>query len=550
MFFRKRSKAQGSETSPESGAPVASLARAFPVITAPVLANYTGNRFIDRHRTALLWIFGGALLFYGLVFGVFASFLLPPLLAPIALLLLFNIWLLPDSDRSPAELMGSFLFAYLIGLLVWPDYLALQIPGLPWISAIRMIGIPMVVMLLVCLSVSQKFRSELMEVMNQVPVLWKALLLFAALSVFSVGVSHDPGNSVSKLIIALLYWYSPFFIAMHVFRTPGRVARLSYYLWAILVFDCLISLWENHLQVLPWVGHIPTLLQVNDPNVLKIMSFHGRAADGVYRAQGKFTTSLGLAEYIGMATPFVVFQLLNTKRFILKVAALASFPIILLSVLATGSRLAMISFGLSFVIYMLVWSLQRWRQDKASIFAPGLLLSYPLLAASLIAASFSVRAVRVAVWGGGAAQASTLARQAQVAKGIPMILSHPWGHGIGQAAITLGMYNPVGEISIDSYFLSLGLEFGVIGFLAFMTLFITSLVYCAEGIVMSDDPEMQYMAPLSISMVNFLISKSILSQQENHSLAFLLLGVIGALYYRYQKERKNSGNGIPSAANP
>jgi len=460
------------------------------------------------------------------------------------------IWLLPDTDRAPTELIARFMFAYLIALLVWPDYLALQIPGMPWISAIRLVGIPMVVMLLICLSVSPRFRAELKEVMDAVPVLWKSLAIFAAISVLSVGLSRDSSTSFSKLIIAILYWYAMFFIALHVFRTPGRFERMAYFLWGILMFDCGIALWEGKLQALPWVGHTPSFLQVNDPVVLKILSFHGRTASGIYRIQGKFTTALGLAEFIGMGTPLVVFFLLNAKNWMVRLAALISLPIIFMTVIGTDSRLAMNSYILSFFIYILVWSFQRWRSRKDSIIGPALILAYPFMAAVLYIASLTVTRIHNAVWGGGAAQASTIARQMQMAKGLPMALSHPWGYGIGMAATTLNFANPAGEISIDSYFLSLGLEYGVIGFLAFMTMFIAAIAYSAMALTHSDDPEMQFMAPLSISIANFLLSKSILSQQDNHSLAFLLIGAIGAMYYRYQKEQKNKAYTIPSSANP
>jgi hypothetical protein len=545
MIFRRGKKKQGLEAA--SGA---SLPNSLAGVARPVMANYVGERFVDRKRKMLLWIFAIAVTVYGMFFGVLFSVMPAPMLAPLAILLMLFIWLLPDMENAPSERIASFMFAYLIALLAWPDYLALQLPGMPWISAIRLVGIPMVVMLLICLSVSPKFRGELKEVMDSVPVLWKSVALFAAISTISVGFSRDGALSISKLIVAILYWFSMFFMALHIFRKPGRVERVCFYLWGILMLDCAIALWEGRIQALPWAGHTPSFLQVNDPVVLKILSFRGRAASGIYRIQGKFTTPLGLAEFIGMATPIVVYFLFNARNLFVRLAALVSLPIIFMTVIGTDSRLAMNSFILSFFVYILVWSFQRWRSRKDSIAGPALLLAYPFMAVVLYIASLTVTRIHNAVWGGGAAQASTIARQMQMAKGLPMVFSHPWGHGIGTAAATLNFANPAGEISIDSYFLSVGLEYGVVGFIAFMTMFITALIYCAMGLTKSEDPELQYLAPLSIVIVNFLLSKSILSQQDNHSLAFILLGVIGAMYYRYKNERKNKALAIPSLANP
>ncbi len=43
------------------------------------------------------------------------------------------------------------------------------------------------------------------------------------------------------------------------------------------------------------------------------------------------------------------------------------------------------------------------------------------------------------------------------------IISRPWGYGIGQGGITLGFASPSGVLTIDSYFLSVLLEFGMSG---------------------------------------------------------------------------------------
>jgi len=387
-------------------------------------------------------------------------------------------------------------------------------------------------------------------VMQAVPVLWRAVAGLAIMSLLSVGVSKTPPETLNFLIVISLYLYCTFFIALHVFRVPGRALRVAYTLWGILVFNCLIGLWEGRLQALPWANHIPSLLQPHDPVILKILAFHARAASGIYRIQGRFTTSLGLAEFIGLLTPFVVHFLINGKTIQIRLAALASIPILFMAVIGTDSRLALISFFLSFIFYVIVWAVQRWTKNKGSIVGPAMVLAYPFLFAMIITASFTVHRIHDAVWGGGAAQASTLARQGQMQKGVPMVLSHPWGHGLGTGSATLQYANPAGEYSIDSYYLSLGLELGPIGLGVFIAIFISALFYCLIIMINSNDEELLLAAPLSITMCNFMLSKTIFSQVDNHSMVFMLLGLIGALYYRYKKEGKSSNISISSTTNP
>ena len=65
------------------------------------------------------------------------------------LLALLIIWVLPDVGRGPVGLLSKLFFTYLVVLILWPNYLALQLPGLPWISFRRLVMFPMALILLI-----------------------------------------------------------------------------------------------------------------------------------------------------------------------------------------------------------------------------------------------------------------------------------------------------------------------------------------------------------------------------------------------------------------
>src|SRR3546814_15075303 len=71
------------------------------------------------------------------------------------------------------------------------------------------------------------------------------------------------------------------------------------------------------------------------------------------------------------------------------------------------------------------------------------------------------------VWGGGAASYSTQARIEQYQKGLGLVMENPLGYGIGRGSVTLGFTNPEGVETIDTYYLLILLEYGVLGFLIF-----------------------------------------------------------------------------------
>src|SRR3546814_8369629 len=82
-----------------------------------------------------------------------------PFLVPVIALGLLVIWALPETHWAPTKTLAWLLIAFLIALPLWPNYLAIALPGMPWITLLRIIGAPMILLLLIALSVSAEFRS-------------------------------------------------------------------------------------------------------------------------------------------------------------------------------------------------------------------------------------------------------------------------------------------------------------------------------------------------------------------------------------------------------
>lgn len=523
-----------------------SLRRARAVPPPVVLGTYTDRLAWQRRRWP--WLLALTLIsgFYGLVFGLTTTYFLLQLTVPLIIVAAAVIWLLPESERAPTGLLGKLLFIFLVALLVWPDYLALALPGLPWITAVRLIGVPLAFVLFVCLSTSAEVRRDLTEVLQATPWIWRLITAFGVLAVLSVGYSTDPGISVNKLVVAGVNWFLLFFVSAYVFRTPGRAMRLAYLLWAIGVVVSLIGVQEWRHSVVPWAGHIPSFLVVQDESVQRILSGASRAATGIYRVQSKFTTSLGLAEFYALVLPFVIHFAITADRLVVRIAAALTVPFFLRLIVLTDSRLGMVGFFFSILIYLLIWGVWRWTRDRDSAFGPAVVLAYPAIFSGFIAATFFVGRLRAMVWGTGAQQASTDSRKLQVAMGLPKVVKRVWGHGIGRGAEALGFRNGADVLTIDTYYLLVALEFGVLGFLIYYALFLNAVWAGARRLRRAATPEQTLIGPILIALVNFLVIKSIFSQQENHPLVFVLLGVLAALIWRIDQ----AGAPILAAAAP
>jgi hypothetical protein len=514
------------------------------------LGGYASPTFGHRHRKKLLFLFGLGLLVYSMLFTLIGRFMVLQFLAPLMIMILFIIWMLPEARQVPTRWLGRLGVAFIIALLCWPDYLAFALPGLPWLTAIRIVTVPLALVMLLCLSGSRAFRADMKELMTGLPVVWQGVVAFAVIALISIVFSRDIGLSVNKFVVAQLTWTLPFFVAIYVFRQPNRATQFGYFLWAIVLFVCLIGFQEWRHSVVPWAGHIPSFLKIEDENVQRILSGSSRAATGIYRVQSKFTTPLGFAEFLALSAPFILHIMMRSKNVLIVVAAALTLVLQFWCIRLTDSRLGVVGFFMTFLLYMLVWGGLRWYRDRDSLFGPAVVIAYPITLGAFFAATLFVGRLNAMVWGTGAQQFSTESRKVQVAMGLPKIFKAPWGNGIGRGAEELGFTNLAGILTIDTYYLLVALEFGILGFIIYFGMIIAAIMGGGKQLirVRAADADGAMLAPFLIALTNFLVIKSIFSQQENHPLAFVMMGAVVVLAWRVKQQRDSSHILLPPSA--
>ena len=474
---------------------------------------------------------------YGFFYAVFAPYLIVIFMTPQMILAGLVIWALPELRRAPTAALSVLFYAFYITLVLWPNYLAFAFPGMPWITMIRLTGFPLAFVLLICLSVSSNFRATLGETLNAVPILWKLVLAFAGIGLVSIAFSHNMSQSFQKYLLAQIGWTSIFFVSCYLFLKPGRVERVAALMWIMAVVVCLSGLWEHHLGHVPWRDHIPGFLKIGDPTVNAILAGGARSATGQYRVQGMFSSSLTLAEYLALTLPFVLHFIMSDYKTWVRLAGVATIPLFLNIVVATDSRLGSVGFFLAIVAYPLFWSILRWRRLRNDLIGPTVAMAYPVLFCAAVVAVFSVHKLRAKIIGNGPQDASNQGRKEQYITGIPKILEHPWGYGISMGADALGNYTLSGVLTIDSYYLLVGLEYGVVGFIIYYGMLMLGVRYGAKYAIRAYkyDREYSLLVPITIAVMNFIVIKAVFSQQDNHPLIFMMLGMLVALIARMQK---------------
>jgi hypothetical protein len=505
-----------------------------------LLAQYRKAASSKKWRYGLYALLGILALTWGLAFALTAPFQVMPMIAPLVIVAFLIIWVLPSGSYAPTGAMEPLLLAFLAALVLWPNYIAVALPHMPWLTLLRIIVTPMIIILLVSLSVSARFRRQLGGTINTDPVLWRMLLAFVLLQTFSLALTKDPGLSLNRYFVAQTNQTAIFVVSCFVFTAPGFTERWVRMLLLLAYVACFFGLWENAIAALPWAGHIPPLFKVDGDLVDHVLAGAARSAIGVHRVQSVATTPLGLAELLGLTAPFAVHLMIERRPLVIRLLAAAYLPLALYLILLADSRLGIVALIGAILFYILIWGALQWRRNKDSLLAPALVMVYPAIFTSVILASFFVGKLRNKVWGSGGAQASTDAREAQWKLATPKILTHPLGHGIGQSAGAVGFRSPNGMGTLDSYYITILMDFGVIGFVLFFGLFIRA-AWMGGKVVVTLRPrgELTMLLPLVVSLMIFVVIKSVFSQAANHPLVFMMLGAVVALTYRAQTEAQD-----------
>jgi hypothetical protein len=485
-----------------------------------------------RQRTIILLAVITFCFFYGLTFAFFAPSLVVVIALPIAVLGALVVWALPAVRTAPIHTLEFFFFALFLVSTIWPPYLAVSIAGLPWITIARLTSAPLLAIFLLCLSTSDTFRTRLGSTLNAAPWIWRTLTALIVIEFLSIFLSIDKGLSIDHFLTAQLSWTMIFFISCYIFSMPGRAKRWAGLIWGVSIPICVIGFFEHKVGHVLWAKNIPDFLQINDPAVLEALT--GFVREGAHRVQSVFMGSMQLGEYIAYTLPFVIWFLIYSDRAYVKIAALASVILIMYTAFISHARSGMVGVAICLACYGVYRVVNQWKRNPQSLVNSFFIYPYPIVCGLAMVAILAIGRLKKLIIGGGAESSSTLARVAQWKLGLPMVISHPFGHGLATGAMALDWSPPGGHPSIDSYYLSILLELGVIGFIVYYAIFVLGAVLAFRESLQSAEKnhETSLVEPIGAALVSFIVIKSVFSETDNHYIIFALLGMLVALVSR------------------
>lgn len=470
----------------------------------------------------------GIAAFYGLLCSVlpFAALAIP--LVPILLLAALALWLLPSVDSIDYAQIAGFVFWYAAFHAMWPSYIAVDVPGLPWITPMRFALFGMAALFAYAYSVSNDVRASIRTITATTPVIKWSFWIFWACTTVAIIFSSAKSETLTKYFNNQIYWTAMFLIAALLAYDHKNIRKINNIV-KVMVFGAIVTsilaILEFRAERVIWLDYLPSFLKPNYDLFDKLEVSSARTGTDAYRVTGHLGNPLYYAEWLAIILPFHIDLLVRAPGFARKSALFLGLIVVVVAIYLTGSRSGMVGLLLSPVLYVLLATL-RWRQRKpSSLGAAAVLYAYPMMMALLAALVVFWRRLHVLVIGGGQHQPSTEARNVQWNMGMPKIISHPFGHGAGQSGSVLGFYNPGHDnFTVDSYYLTLLLEYGFIGFFAFMIFFMSCAAHSARFYFRTEDEDQRLLLPIAVAIFNFIIIKAVASTESSMPIVIMMAG--------------------------
>ncbi len=508
--------------------------------TALVLKPYEKHRRLGWFsRLTLGTSLVGLAAFYGLLCAILPMQLLVVPLFPVLLILLLILWMLPDIGGVRDVSVASWLVLFLIMNALWPPIAAINLPGIPVILPTRVFLFGVLTIFCLNFATSSEMRGEVIQSMRAMPLLNRLFWLFWVTTLISVPIAYSISFSISKWINNQIYWTLMLAASAWLATRPGFPMRVARVLGWTLPIIAVLGINEYRMQEMWWPAYLPPWLRSDPALYLRLFEPSFRAYTTEYRVRGQLGNALYTAEYLALVFPFLVYFLMRAKRLSHTIYLSAGVLASMMTMYFTSSRSAMIGLVLTLAVYPLLESLRVRRQRPSSLMASTVFYAYPIFAVMLAATVVFWRRAHVLILGGYQTQASTDARSAQWAMGWPKIFRHPFGQGAGNSGDVLGFFNPGRDApTVDSYYLTLLLDYGFLGFAFFFALLACTVWMSGRAYIDARDEETLLLAPIAIAFTNFLIIKSAASSEASFPVVFVLLGIAIALVSRVRADTR------------
>lgn len=460
--------------------------------------------------------------FVGLAAAVIPAGTLVRLVAiPCGIGVLFLVWALPKRSHGPDGLAMGVLTLLMICIHLWPQYIFYRFGGLPAISPTKFAWLAFLCVASFSALLCRTPMARLSKRCKAHPWLIGSLVIFMSWRIISALAGDEPLVQVWLLGSEMISSYLFFFLILAVIRDESDVLRLLNVLAVVALIQAGLASYESVVKHTLF-GRFVSASSDDPATMASILAEKFRG--GAYRAQGTFEHPMVLAEFLAMMVPLAVAVAARAKLH-LRLLALGFIPLAIAMILASRSRSGIAVLLAAVVLVGLLFALPRNSDHKGVSRQGGTLVAaaffLPVLAVGAYIAGTEIYEL---IAGRNVSEASsTMSRVLMFEKGIPLVLESPlFGYGNGLGAVKLGFFDGV-RYNIDSYFLTVALDSGLPGFIAFGIVVIGGIALGLRLYINDSGKTGTTAGLIAISLVMFVGVKSVLSITSGFTLAFALI---------------------------
>jgi O-antigen ligase len=435
----------------------------------------------------------------------------------------------PELRRVPLGAATVMFFVYLVGELTLPQYLAVSAADLPWISILRMLFLGMAVPVIICISGSAEIRNQIKSAISaEKPVSYAVFALFIAFAL-SLPLSRSPFDSVRHFLNLALICLVPFFSCILMLNSERRQEMFLRTFIFCAMFTVALSCLEFVVKHRLWLLLVPPGVIENNPSFATVLT-SSFTRDGRYRASAHFNVPLSYGEYCSLIFPIALYFTLYARRIGDRLLGACGIAATMIGVFVANARGGVVGMIAGTGVFFILYSVNAIFRKKGSLVGPFLIASLPIAFSLVPIAMLSSYTFYKMVLGGAEVAGSTDARSVQWHMAWPHFLSRPiTGYGLANAPEVIGYMGSFGGYSVDSYILSLLIDTGIVGLVAFFGM-IGILLWRGAMVYFRDpNPASAKAIAMVAAFAAFALQRAALSQIENFTNIFMFLGFFVAL---------------------
>jgi hypothetical protein len=455
---------------------------------------------------------------------------------PIGIMAAMCLWLLPDVHRTANPPFYKLMIAYVVLLAAWPGYVAIALPGLPWITPARFVlGIMLAVMALQFAQFPE-VRQRIRDTIFYDRLAVRLYVGFWITAIVALPFAPSPSGALSYGIMQEVLALSPgLALAWVLSKDIERLPRILLVLSLCCILTMVVAVVENIMQQPPWMNYIPSFMMVDQELLTTYLSTQARTGDRRYRIRSTFGIVLYYSQYLCILLPVLTYHMLRMRgsaRLLLPLLVVLILHTVWYANARTASLALLLSlFGSAGLVLLRTLVYRRSGDPFKTLFQAVMLAAVIGVLGVAIASSHRAQMYTI---GGDQHAASNLTRDRQWNNTWDQLVRNPIGVGLGNSPTFVGTSGR-GQQIVDSLYINMLVDVGPIGFMCFFGFYIRLAWLGLITYIRARDELDEMAGPITLGLIGLVVSAYVISFSDNNYIG-MMFGVAIYLLHRRQQQ--------------